>query len=221
MRLFRSPRARRTALASACAAVLLAAALLLWPRQRVWMGEEEVPPAVRTRKAWSVAKGWEIILRAGRPGARRVTRRETLRGLRVVGTEEVSSTVLSQPVAEVRLVGATGRPNAVNAPRLTRVVRSLETVATGYDAGPESNSFEHAGRTKLGWRTRRGIVAVDPSVIPLRSLLYIEGYGLAWAGDIGGAIKGKRVDLCFNSTEEALKWGRRKAWVYILQGVRK
>ena len=92
--------------------------------------------------------------------------------------------------------------------------------ATGYDPGPHTNSWNYAGITKLGWRTRRGIVAVDPKVIPLRTLLYIEGYGLAWAGDVGGAIKGNRIDLCFNKTEEALAWGRRTVTAYILSEVR-
>jgi 3D (Asp-Asp-Asp) domain-containing protein len=61
---------------------------------------------------------------------------------------------------------------------------------------------------------------VDPRVIPLRSLLYVAGYGLAWAGDVGGAIKGDRVDLCFNRTEDAVAWGRRWVRVYVLEGVR-
>ena len=54
------------------------------------------------------------------------------------------------------------------------------------------------------------------SLIAMRSLLYVDGYGFAWAGDVGGAIKGKRIDLCYNTTEEALRWGRRKAKVYVL-----
>jgi 3D (Asp-Asp-Asp) domain-containing protein len=73
-----------------------------------------------------------------------------------------------------------------------------------------------AGITCLGWRTRYGIAAVDPKVIALKSLVYVDGYGLAWAGDIGGDIKGNRIDLCYNTTKEALNWGRRKVRVYVL-----
>jgi 3D (Asp-Asp-Asp) domain-containing protein len=65
-------------------------------------------------------------------------------------------------------------------------------------------------------RATHGVVAVDPNVIPLYTRLYIEGYGPAIAGDIGGAIRGQRIDLCFDSLGEALDWGRRPVTVYIL-----
>jgi len=206
------------------AAALAALGPLLWmeyrPMEREWTEKVEIPPRVRVRKAWTVRRGWEVILRVGTPGTRLVRLRAKWRGGRVVEWRELSSTPLTEPKVEVRLAGASAAPNAIGAPRLTRAVRSLEMLATAYDAGPADNSFEHAGVTKLGWRTRRGIVAVDPKVIPLRSLLYVEGYGLAWAGDVGGAIKGVRLDLCFNTTEEAREWGKRKVWAYVLQGVK-
>jgi 3D (Asp-Asp-Asp) domain-containing protein len=213
---------RRALLLGGVLAVLLP---VIWLSFRVtareWTEEQPVPPGVRLRRDWMMQKGWAVTLREGRPGARRVRIHARWRGWRVIEWTELSSTTLREPVKEVRLAGMEGRPNAITAPRLTRVVRSYRMLATAYDAGPLDNSFEHAGTTKLGWRTRRGIVAVDPSVIPLRSLLYVEGYGLAWAGDIGGAIKGKRIDLCFNTTDEAVKWGRRTVGVYVLQAVKR
>lgn len=188
--------------------------------EREWTETQAVQPGTRFRRDWMMQKGWTVILREGRPGLRKVRIHARWRGGRVVEWRELSSKIIRDPVKEVRLVGAEKRPNAITAPTLTRVVRSYKMVATAYDAGPLTNSFAHAGTTKLGWRTRKGIVAVDPKVIPLRSLLYIEGYGLAWAGDVGGAIKGQRIDLCFNTTEEAIKWGRRNAGVYVLQAIR-
>lgn len=62
----------------------------------------------------------------------------------------------------------------------------------------------------------RGIVAVDPRVIPYYTKMYIPGYGIAIAGDTGGAIRGNRVDLFMDSYEEAINWGRRNVEVYIL-----
>ena len=53
------------------------------------------------------------------------------------------------------------------------------------------------GYTRLGWLLKKGIVAVDPTVIPLRTEMYVPGYGLARAGDTGGGVKGKLVDLGF------------------------
>ena len=44
-----------------------------------------------------------------------------------------------------------------------------------------------------------GVVAVDPKVIPLYSKLYIPGYGIAIAGDVGGYIKGNKIDLGYDS----------------------
>ncbi|TMJ11900.1 MAG: hypothetical protein E6H02_06415 [Bacillati bacterium ANGP1] len=63
---------------------------------------------------------------------------------------------------------------------------------------------------------RRGVVAVDPSVIRLGTRLHVDGYGDAVAGDTGGAIRGYRIDLCFNTYEEAMQFGRRPVTVYIL-----
>ena len=69
-----------------------------------------------------------------------------------------------------------------------------------------------------------GVIAVDPKVIPLGSRVYIESsdggkswvYGFAVAADTGGAIKGNKIDLCYNTRAECLQFGRRSATVYIL-----
>ena len=50
-------------------------------------------------------------------------------------------------------------------------------------------------------------IAVDPSIIPLGSKVYIPGYGLAIASDTGGLIKGNRIDLFLNSEDECINWG--------------
>lgn len=70
--------------------------------------------------------------------------------------------------------------------------------------------------TRLGYTLERGLVAVDPKVIPLRTRLYIPGYGYAYAADTGNAIKGKRIDLSLNTKEESEKFGKRAVKVYIL-----
>lgn len=59
-------------------------------------------------------------------------------------------------------------------------------------------------------------IAVDPRVIPLGSKVYVDGYGYAIADDIGGAIKGNRIDLFMNSESDAENWGIRSVNVYIL-----
>ncbi|MBV8530446.1 MAG: hypothetical protein JO104_03940, partial [Candidatus Eremiobacteraeota bacterium] len=73
------------------------------------------------------------------------------------------------------------------------------------------------GMTAIGRRAGHGIVAVDPRVIPLGTRLYILGYGVAVAGDTGGAIVGHRIDLGFDSIRDAMLFGRRDVTVYRLK----
>ncbi len=60
------------------------------------------------------------------------------------------------------------------------------------------------------------VIAVDPSVIPLGSKVYVEGYGYAVAGDTGGAIKGNRIDLFMASHSDAVQFGRKSVRVKVL-----
>jgi 3D (Asp-Asp-Asp) domain-containing protein len=90
---------------------------------------------------------------------------------------------------------------------------ALDMVATAYTAGCEGCD----GYTASGYRAGHGIVAVDPRVIPLGTKLYIPGYGFAIAGDTGGAIVGDRIDLGFDSLDDAIHFGRRDVKVYTLQ----
>lgn len=88
---------------------------------------------------------------------------------------------------------------------------ALSMEATGYSRfDPGCGNY-----TATGEYLRYGIAAVDPDVIPLGTDLYIEGYGHAVALDTGGAIVGHRIDLAFDSHQEALNWGRRNVTVYI------
>ena len=73
------------------------------------------------------------------------------------------------------------------------------------------------GHTSIGLWPKRGIVAVDPRVIPYYTKLYIPGYGMAIAGDTGGAIVGARIDLFMDSLHECFQWGRRGVEIYILE----
>ena len=73
------------------------------------------------------------------------------------------------------------------------------------------------GTTATGIPAERGIVAVDPDVIPLGTRLYIPGYGEAIAADTGGAIVGNKIDLCMEDYGEAMEFGRRDITVYVLQ----
>jgi 3D (Asp-Asp-Asp) domain-containing protein len=121
----------------------------------------------------------------------------------------------------VVLIGKSEQPDPVWLPALTRAYKELSMTATAYDPGPEANGRGNVGVTVSGERARFGVAAVDPRVIPLKTLLYVRGYGPAVALDVGGDIKGRRIDLCFNSTAEANAYGRKKTLVYLLCGLKK
>jgi 3D (Asp-Asp-Asp) domain-containing protein len=89
----------------------------------------------------------------------------------------------------------------------------MHMVATAYT----SSCAGCNGVTAMGYRAGHGVVAVDPHYIPLGSKLYIPGYGYAIAGDTGGAIRGNRIDLGFNSVADAVEFGRREITVYRLK----
>lgn len=93
---------------------------------------------------------------------------------------------------------------------------TVSMVATGYDDSWESNYPYYGAPSYMGLPLARGIVATDPDVIPMGTRLYIEGYGEAIAADQGNAIKGNRIDLYFDSREEAMNWGMKTVNVTIL-----
>ena len=76
-------------------------------------------------------------------------------------------------------------------------------------------AYTGGGRTAMGTKARVGEIAVDPSVIPLGSRVYIEGVGYRRAEDTGGNIKGNTIDIYMNSESECLRWGMRYVTVYI------
>jgi len=94
----------------------------------------------------------------------------------------------------------------------SRSSRSLTMNASAYSAYDDGNGHYTYG----GNLVRKGLVAVDPTVIPLGTRLFIPGYGHAVADDVGGAIKGNRIDIAFASHNEAMDFGRQQVTVYIL-----
>jgi 3D (Asp-Asp-Asp) domain-containing protein len=86
----------------------------------------------------------------------------------------------------------------------------LESTAyTRYDEG--CTDFTYRGNF-----LRKGLVAVDPDIIPLGTKLYVPEYGYAIADDIGGAIQGHRIDLAMETVDEAFNYGRRHITAYII-----
>ena len=98
-------------------------------------------------------------------------------------------------------------------------------IATGYTAGVESTgkSPDHPqyGITYSGIKVKRDLystIAADLSVFPLGTILYIPDYGYGVVADIGGAIKGNKIDLYFDTVEEVYsEWGKKELEVYVVK----
>lgn len=93
---------------------------------------------------------------------------------------------------------------------------SMAMLATGYSPHAPSTAPYNDGYSAVGLPAGYGLVAVDPQVIPLGTRLYVEGYGYAIAADVGGGINGRQIDLCFNTHQNALRFGRQWVKVHIL-----
>ncbi len=76
-------------------------------------------------------------------------------------------------------------------------------------------AYHLPGRTASGLPVGVGVIAVDPSVIPLGTRVFIPGYGSAVAADTGTAIKGNIIDLWMPNTAQAQAWGRRMVTITI------
>jgi 3D (Asp-Asp-Asp) domain-containing protein len=195
--------------------VSASAAALSWQGYRI--DKQPIPFPVREKQSDFVQKGWTIWLQEGEKGySNKVSAVCSLLGRRLYEKTVLMTGPVKKPKEGVKVTGNSVKKHPITVPQETYAHEVHNVEATAYDPSPESNSVKWAGITALGWRTRYGIAAVDPKVIALRRLIYVDGYGFAWTGDVGGAIKGKRIDLCYNTTEEAFRWGRKKVKVYVL-----
>jgi 3D (Asp-Asp-Asp) domain-containing protein len=119
--------------------------------------------------------------------------------------------IIAEGIGEYAAFAALARQGLDGTERFARA--ALRMIATAYTAHCTGCS----GITAIGKPAGHGIVAVDPHIIPLGTHLYIPGYGHALAGDTGGAIRGNRIDLGFNSYSDAMSFGRRPIVVYVLK----
>lgn len=170
-----------------------------------------LPFATETRPDPSVFRGERLVLQKGHNGVGVVNYRLLWADGVQVSNQVIGEETQVAPQSEIIGIG-TAVPEVVSRGVSYRFSQSLSMIATGYWADPSWSN----GRTATGRPALYGVVAVDPRMIALGSRLYIPGYGLAVAGDTGGAIKGSRVDLCFNDGRSADNWGVRAVTVYVL-----
>lgn len=120
-------------------------------------------------------------------------------------SHKIKSTGVIDKITRQLIEESPGRP--------TKYKNVLEVEASAYSAYDPGNGSYTANGNKL----RRGLIAVDPAVIPLGTEVFVEGYGYAVADDVGGAINGHKIDVAMESREEAIQFGRKKVNIYILK----
>ena len=126
-------------------------------------------------------------------------------------TQSVQSNPETTPAAEPETSSAPTEPT-----NSEPAGKEITVEATAYTAECEGC----IGITKTGVDLNANpdakVIAVDPSIIPLGSKVYVEGYGYATAEDTGGAIKGNRIDVFVPEQNDALQWGRKDVKVTII-----
>jgi 3D (Asp-Asp-Asp) domain-containing protein len=160
----------------------------------------------------SSGKDGRKVSRKGENGEKEVVYAQISRDGVKSKTKAVSQKILKKPVNEVVVVTRA----TFLASRSGEYMHSIEMIATAYDPGPRSCGPRATGHTATGMHAGYGVAAVDPRFIRLGTKLYVEGYGFCVAADTGGAIKGNRIDLCYDSYSEAIRFGRKRVTVYIL-----
>lgn len=185
--------------------------------------EKEVPYEIVTKKDKNLLKGVKKVVVTGKKG----TKVETYEVLSVDGVDKkidlIRSKELIPPQNQLVAFGTKKEIIDVKPSRSgTRLSRSAPRLSRGGSLGRvlylESTAYTHTGnRTATGVWPYKGIVAVDPRIIPLGTKLYVEGYGYAVAADTGGAIRGGIIDVFFNSRSECINWGRRKVKVQVIR----
>jgi len=153
------------------------------------------------------------VIQKGKPGVKEMKYLVTYEDGVKTRCKTLNAQVIEKPVREIVAVSPATRAVAL-ASRAGSHIRCLEMIATAY--APFACGGSRSGRAACGMRAGKGIVAVDPRVITLGTQLYVEGYGYCLAGDVGGAIKGSRIDLGFDTYREAIRFGRHAVKVYIL-----
>ncbi len=166
----------------------------------------------------TLAPNEEEIIAYGLNGTTEIVTTKSMYGTEVLEetTEEI---VLIEPINQIVNIGA---QNKIETEKGYLVYTDVFTMnASAYTAGYESTGKNPGDRgygiTASGMTAQKGVVAVDPNFIPLGTELYVENYGVAIAGDTGGAIKGNKIDLFYEDLSDALNFGRRNITVYVLQ----
>lgn len=187
---------------------------------------EEIPYNTKTYDDYTLLKGTTKVVQRGQNGIKKVKCDIVYKNGVEVSRNVSREYIAKAPVDEIIAVGAATGNLATVAGDTFNYKKVITCSATAYDLSFQSTGKNPGhpayGITASGTYAKLGTVAVDPRVIPLGTKMYIVStdgsvvYGYCTAEDTGGAIKGNKVDLFYNTTAECMQFGRRSVYVYIL-----
>ncbi len=131
-----------------------------------------------------------------------------------VASSSQSSTASSGSTSSTSSTSSTITTNVATTTTTSSSSKTLVMQSTGYSVAQSGLSSYSA--TGINLSQYPSCIAVDPSVIPLGSIVWVSGYGVTVAGDTGGAIKGNIIDVHFSTVGQAQSWGRKTVTVKIL-----
>lgn len=191
--------------------------------QQVSVSEEEIDFEIAYVSCDDHYLGEEEVVQEGVKGLKKVTTTTKVVDGKPVDVV-ISEEVVKEPVNQIVEVGTKEKPVDTEVATDFKsesgfsYKKVLTIDATAYCPCSKCCGKWANGVTATGLKAGYGVAAVDPKVIPLGTKLYVEGYGYCIAADTGGAIKGNRIDLCYNSHSAALAsgYGHTATKVYIL-----
>ncbi len=206
----------------------MAAATLASSQQVYTVG---IPYETKYIQDATLPAGVEKVLTAGQDGQMQCTANVFYRNGHEVDRIVLNQTVTHQPVNELVAVGAA--PEAAETVGGAIIGDGYITLSTGetltYSSTMQVNAsaYNHQDEgcnmiTATGTTVRVGTVAVDPTVIPYGTRMFIVSndgayvYGIGTAEDCGGAIKDNRIDLYYPTLAECYNFGRRECTIYFL-----
>lgn len=176
--------------------------------------EEPVDFAVVSKKDSSLTEGTKKIVQEGKKGRLQKKYEVVLENGKEVARTLISEEVLAEPTNQIVALGT--KPKQEVSRGASGSGKEFYVTATAYTASCNGCSGITATGLDLRANPNAKVIAVDPSVIPLGTKVYVEGYGYAVAADTGGSVKGKRIDVFFPTSSEAYRWGMKRVKIKIL-----
>ncbi|WAM34270.1 ubiquitin-like domain-containing protein [Caldicellulosiruptor morganii] len=185
--------------------------------EKVIVEKQSIPFSTITKTNYSMDYGKQKVVQQGQNGVLEKTYRVVVEDGKEIERKLIAQKIVKSPKPRIVEVGAV-KWFKTSRGEIVRYKKVYTMIATAYTLSPSDTGKKPGhpdyGRTATGHRVRRGVVAVDPRVIPLGTRLYVEGYGFATALDTGSAIKGNRIDVFVE--KDAYKFGVRRVKVYVL-----